>query len=194
MDQNFKITEKNMNKLDNEQRRKLLPAKDIIEKFNLQEGEVFADFGCGVGYFTIPAAEIVGESGNVFALDISDSMLEETLKRAKANNISNISTYKIQNNIIPLEKNSIDASLLAFVLHEITEHKKLLSEIHKVLKPYGKIIIIEWDKIVYPVGPPIENRIDKLSVINLLKETNFINTEEIQIGENYYSLLAQKNV
>lgn len=194
MDQNFKITEKNMNKLDNEQRRKLLPAKDIIEKFNLQEGEVFADFGCGVGYFTIPAAEIVGESGNVFALDISDSMLEETIKRAKANNISNISTYKIQNNIIPLEKNSIDASLLAFVLHEITEHKKLLSEIHKVLKPYGKIIIIEWDKIVYPVGPPIENRIDKLSVINLLKETNFINTEEIQIRENYYSLLAQKNI
>jgi len=54
----------NKNKLDNPKRRESLPPYDILKTLGLQEGDIFADIGCGIGYFSIPAADIVGSKGH----------------------------------------------------------------------------------------------------------------------------------
>ena len=68
---------KNKQSLDNEKRREILPPYKTLIGLELKEGDTVADIGCGIGYFTFPAAEIVGESGMIFAMDISAKMLEE---------------------------------------------------------------------------------------------------------------------
>lgn len=71
-----KFDVKNRSKLDNAERRSILPSEKTIASFNLSEGDIMADIGCGIGYFTIPTSKIVGESGRIFAMDISPEMLE----------------------------------------------------------------------------------------------------------------------
>ena len=72
-----KFDAKNRHKLDNPKRREMLPPEKTLIRLGLKQGDIVADIGCGIGYFTIPAANIVGDSGKVFAMDISPEMLEE---------------------------------------------------------------------------------------------------------------------
>ena len=58
-----KFDAKNKHKLDNEKRRELLPPDETLIKLGLHEGDIMADIGCGIGYFTIPASKIAGDSG-----------------------------------------------------------------------------------------------------------------------------------
>ena len=64
-----KFNPANKKKLDDPWRRENLPPILTLEKLGLIPGDTMADLGCGIGYFTIPAAEIVRESYKVFALD-----------------------------------------------------------------------------------------------------------------------------
>ena len=76
-----KFSAKDKSKLDNPERRKILPPPITLEKLYLQKGDIVADVGCGIGYFNIPAAVIVGEMGKVYAIDISEEMLREVQER-----------------------------------------------------------------------------------------------------------------
>ena len=67
-------------KLDNPKKRELIPPYKILEMIELEEGDKIADVGAGIGYFTIPASEIVGKKGMVYALDIELEMIEEIEK------------------------------------------------------------------------------------------------------------------
>lgn len=67
---------KNMHKLDNPKRRELLPPDQTLRKLGIKEGEIIADIGCGIGYFTLPASKMVGEKGKIYAMDISAEMLQ----------------------------------------------------------------------------------------------------------------------
>ena len=82
-----KFDAKNKHKLDNEKRRELLPPEEILIKLGLHEGDIMADIGCGIGYFTNPASKIAGDSGNIFAMDISPEMLQDVGIKIKSNNI-----------------------------------------------------------------------------------------------------------
>src|SRR5471030_208350 len=100
-----KFDAKNKHKLDNEKRRELLPPKETLIKLGLHEGDIMADIGCGIGYFTIPAAKIVGGSGNIFAMDILPEMLQDVEMKIKEKNISNIKTILTEENDFKLEDN-----------------------------------------------------------------------------------------
>ena len=62
-------------KLDAPERRIILPPEEIFKLTGLTPGMTMADIGSGSGFFTIPAANIVGSSGKIFATDISEDML-----------------------------------------------------------------------------------------------------------------------
>ncbi|MGD9568710.1 MAG: methyltransferase domain-containing protein [Sedimentibacter sp.] len=67
----------NKNKLDNPRRREMLPVNKILGEIGLNAEDNFADIGCGIGYFSIPAAEVIGSQGTVYALDVKEDMIEE---------------------------------------------------------------------------------------------------------------------
>ena len=97
----------NRHKLDNEKRRKLLPPYKTLENLGLQPGDIMADIGCGIGYFTIPASEVVGETGKVFAMDISFEMIQEVEKKAEENNITNIKTIVTEENDLKVDDGAV---------------------------------------------------------------------------------------
>ena len=71
-----KFDPSNKSKLDNEWRREVLPPFKVLESLGLENKYIIADIGCGIGYFTIPAAELTAPN-KVYALDISGDMLAE---------------------------------------------------------------------------------------------------------------------
>ncbi|MCK4308341.1 methyltransferase domain-containing protein, partial [candidate division WOR-3 bacterium] len=63
--------------------------KEFLRDIGIREGQTVLDFGCGSGYYTIPAAKIVGSNGKVYALDKDGEKLKEVAEMAASENLSN---------------------------------------------------------------------------------------------------------
>ena len=187
-----KFDAKNKHKLDNETRRKLLPPEQTLINLGLHEGDIMADIGCGIGYFTIPASKIVGDNGKIFAMDISSEMLQDVEIKIKSNDISNIEIILTEENDLKLKDNKITFAFISTVLHEADEKENFLNEIKRIISPKGKLAIVEWQKINSDFGPPIDHRLDKMDLIKVLNIVGFSNISTIDIGENFYGLIAEK--
>lgn len=183
---------KNKDKLDNPERRKLLPPEEILLKSGLKENDILADIGCGIGYFSIPAAKIVGNNGKVFAIDISTEMLDELKYRLESSNITNIVLLQNKGNTIPLEDNLVDFALISNVLHEVDNKTKFLSEIRRILKDGGKLVLIDWLNIETGDGPPLHERLSSNQIETLLHKANFVIHSKEIISEKFYYYLAEK--
>lgn len=186
-----KFDRNNRHKLDNEIRRKVMPPFKALEMLGFTSGMDMADIGCGIGYFSIPAAEIAAAS-KIYALDVYIEMLEEVEKRAIEAEVTNIRYIKVDEYDLKLEAQSVDFALLSNVLHEIEDKKRYICEIHRIIKNGGKLAIIEWEKIAGESGPPVEHRISYTEAAALLSENGFQNIVKINIGKDYYGVTAMK--
>ncbi len=182
----------NINKLDNEWRKQNLPAVSTLGKLGLISTDILADIGCGVGYFTIPATEILDKKNKIFALDTSDIMLTEVEKRAIVANTSNVITIESKEYELILPDGTVTFALLAIVLHEIDDKKRFIEEILRILKPGGKLAIIEWEKKPTEIGPPLEHRIGKEEASKILIEMGFQIENVLSFADMFYGLVANK--
>jgi ubiquinone/menaquinone biosynthesis C-methylase UbiE len=182
----------NINRLDNEWRRQNIPPFPTLDKLGLSSTDIVADIGCGIGYFTIPAAGMVNSENKVYALDTSDQMLEEVKKRMSAANATNIIAIKTSEYDLKLLDESVTFALLVNVLHEIEDKVQFITEVRRILKPEGKIAIIEWEKENKEMGPPKDHRIGKDETASLLKSFGMIAGGTIQLANVFYGLVAVK--
>jgi ubiquinone/menaquinone biosynthesis C-methylase UbiE len=183
---------KDRHKLDNAKRREMLPPEKTLISLGLKKGDIMADIGCGIGYFTIPASKIVGDSGRVFAMDIIPEMLQEVEIKMSKENVSNVETVLTKENDLKLEEDKITIAFISTVLHETEDKEKFLREVKRIISPEGRIAVIEWQKINSEFGPPIEHRLDKTDLIEILNTIGFSNISTLDIGENFYGLIAQR--
>jgi ubiquinone/menaquinone biosynthesis C-methylase UbiE len=188
-----KFSAKDKNKLDNPERRKILPPEITLEKLQLQTGDIVADVGCGIGYFSIPAAVIVGEMGKVYAMDISDEMLREVQERAREKNVANIEMIKTFENSLIVADESITYVFICNVLHETENISSFLEEVKRILVGEGKVAIIDWMKKESHIGPPMDHRIAEEELLGMLNNMEFRVIEKIDIGNEFYGIVAVKN-
>lgn len=109
-----------------------------IEKSEIKAGEIVLDYGCGTGSYTIPAAEVVGESGKVYAVDIHPLAIKKVMKRATKKDLKNITTIQTDCDL-ELQNQSVDVIICFDVMHAIPDKEKLVKEWHRVLKDGGKL-------------------------------------------------------
>lgn len=184
-----KFNIKDIGKLDNPERRKLMPAKETLIKFGIKDDGTFLDAGCGIGYFTIPAAKIMAES-KVIGTDIIAEITDIARDRAKG--IKNIE-FKVSNEYrLPIDDKSVKYILLSNVIHEIEDRKRYFSEIRRVLKDDGYLLIIEWDKREMKMGPPVTERISREDIINFCNMEGFILSEAVYVSSSHYGLKMEK--
>lgn len=123
-------------------RRFLHDPQKIVGPY-LQPGMTALDVGCGVGYFSIPMAKIVGEQGKVIAIDLQQQMLNMLRRRAgKANVANRIKLHQCKECRINIDVEA-DFALIFAVLHEVSNQHLLLSEVFGCLKPGGKLLLAE---------------------------------------------------
>ncbi|MFX1327440.1 MAG: class I SAM-dependent methyltransferase [Promethearchaeota archaeon] len=117
-------------------RNKKFPPIEKIKKTKIKKGDLVLDYGCGPGSYTISAAEIVGNTGKVYAADIHPLAIKEVNKRATEKGIKNIETI-LTNCDTELGSNVIDVVLLLDIYHDLSDPETILKELHRVLKSDG---------------------------------------------------------
>ncbi len=148
-------------KLLSEERQAALQPAKLLRRLGLRSGDTIADVGSGPGFFTLPAAQIVGADGLVYAADIQGEMLTAVRSRAAQEGLTNIRLVKTSESSVPIPPESCDMVLLAFTLNEIDQHASFLHRLARLLKPNGKLVILEWEKHEQPEGPPLPDRVDQ---------------------------------
>lgn len=187
-----KFNVSNRHKLDNDKKREFLPPYQTLENLGLQPGDIMADIGCGIGYFTIPASEVVGETGKVFAMDISFEMIQEIEKKAEKNNITNIRTIVTEENDLKVDDGVVTYAFICTVLHEVDNMHKFLNEVKQIMAEGGRIAVIEWQKTKSDWGPPLEHRLDKAYVERVIKDNGFKDVAAVDINEYFYAVMGRK--
>jgi len=123
---------------------KIFKRKDKILKMlvetNIKPGDIILDFGCGPGNFSIPAAQIVGDKGKVFAVDMHPLSAQFVQKNAQKANVTNVETI-LTSCKTGINENSVDIILLFDVFHYFKDIKSIFTELHKVLKPNGSLAL-----------------------------------------------------
>jgi len=174
----------------------ILSAMEVLEAVGLEIGDIFLDAGCGDGYISIAASNLVGDQGKIYALDVYPKSIETVKKEIEDKKLDN--THAILADIsknIPLDLDSIDIVLMANVLHGFVadeEVEKVMSNIVEVLKPGGVLAVVEFRKLDGIKGPPFNIRISPEEVSIILKDYGFEITDKHEIGEYHYIVKGVK--
>lgn len=130
-----------------------ITSRAILRKWEdchlMKEGQTVLDFGCGTGDFTIPAAQMVKESGKVYALDYFKRQLGIVKKRVEKEGLTNVETIHSDGDT-NLPDESVDVIWMCDVLHEIGKRRSVMEELHRVLKKGGSLVIYDGmgDKVL----------------------------------------------
>jgi len=131
------------------------PPTKILERVGIQTGSAILDFGAGSGSYSIPAAQLVGPTGIVYAVDIHPLAIKEIRKKANTKRIKNIHVI-LTDCDTKLPDASIDFVLLFYVLHDFKNPDPILRELVRVIKPNGALAVIDHkfdkDKVVSTIS------------------------------------------
>lgn len=119
----------------------------ILEAIGLKSGMTIADVGAGTGLFTLSFAKAVGESGQVYAVEIAKNFLEHIRARANQAKAANVKTILGTERSVELPEASVDVAFLCDVYHHFEYPQASLVTLHKALKPGGEVVLIDFKRI-----------------------------------------------
>jgi ubiquinone/menaquinone biosynthesis C-methylase UbiE len=126
-------------------RRLLLNPEKILRPYISASMNVL-DIGCGMGYFSLPIARIVGKTGKVVCVDLQERMIKGLISRSKKAGLSDRIDARIcRKNSLEVNDiaEKIDFALAFALIHEVSDKERLLSEICNTIKQTGKLLIVE---------------------------------------------------
>ena len=126
--------------------RKLLENPDKILGPFVREGMTVLEPGCGMGYFTLPLARMVGSKGRVVVLEIQPKMLSVLERRArKAGLLDRIELRRIETDNLGIDDLSgeVDFAVALHVVHEVPNQSSFYTEVWKALKHGSKLLVVE---------------------------------------------------
>jgi ubiquinone/menaquinone biosynthesis C-methylase UbiE len=134
-----------------------------VTRAGVGTGDCVLDYGCGTGLSTIPAAEIVGPEGKVYALDIHPLAVETVANKARRKGLTNVQT--IHSDVeTGLPDGAVNRVLLFNVLPMVADPAALFRELHRVLKPDGTVAVSTGRGAKAYAGESIEGtRLERLA-------------------------------
>lgn len=169
-----------------------LEPEKIVEELPLKEDLIAADFGCGSGGFTIPLSKKLNK-GFVYAVDIQSEPLSALEGNARLFGFHNIKTIRAnleEPHGSTLPDNSLDLVVIINFLFQVDEKERIFEEAFRVLKPKGKVIVVDWKKDS-PFGPT-EERVDVEDVKKYIRKTEFKFIKEIEAGTYHWGAMLEK--
>jgi arsenite methyltransferase len=131
--------------------------RETLQALALQPGEWVLDIGSGPGLLVAEMAELVGQSGRVTGLEISDSMLALGRRRCADPSIRELVAFvKADAAALPFPDDTFDVAVSTQVYEYVADLKGAFAELHRVLRPGGRALIIDtdWDSIVWNATHP----------------------------------------
>ncbi len=165
----------------------------IIQSAGIFEGMTVADFGCGMGYYTFPLARKVGDGGRVYAIDIQRSLVEAVKRVARSNG------FRTVDGIVGdvdasggsrLADGIADVVVMANLLSQIEHKDALVAEAERILKPKGRVLLIEWADSFGGIGPHPKDVVARAAAERLFATGGFrVQREVPDAGDHHYGIL-----
>ena len=134
----------------------------------IQPGQSVLEVGCGTGFFTIPAAQVIGEKGCLVAMDALSDFIKQVSKKVQSADLKNVRVVKRDALNTGLGSATIDTALLFGVLPwPALPLNRLLPEMHRVLKPEGRLAV--W---LFPVSGWVPKSILRSGLFTYINKQN----------------------
>jgi ubiquinone/menaquinone biosynthesis C-methylase UbiE len=173
----------------------------LLSAAGVAPGSVVVDAGCGPGFFTIPAAHLVGARGHVYAVDVEPQMLEVIEERAEAEKLDHVTAVLATPGHIPLPDACASVVLCSLVLHDLDGpgRARMAGELARLCALGGAVLVIEWNPRAGDTRP---NRMQVKDVEAVLSGAGLPIIETGPLGdlarpsgqtESMYRVLARKS-
>jgi ubiquinone/menaquinone biosynthesis C-methylase UbiE len=167
------------------------PQNNVLQ-FGLREGMRVGDLGSGIGHYALAVAPIIGGEGKVYAIDIQEDILSRVKDAARERNLYNVETIwgnfeKIGGTT--LRDHTLDAIILSNVLFQLEHKEGALAEIKRILKPGGKLLVVDWAGAYGGMGPAPEHVVSESDAEELFITGGFHKTKDFRAGPHHYSIV-----
>lgn len=170
------------------------PVKNI-EQCGIQAGMEIADFGSGSGHYTLAASKALMATGRVYAVDIQQDLLSKLKNTATKEGLYNIEV--IWGDIdklggTKLRDSTMDLVLLCNIMFQLENKEAVVNEVKRVLKPAGRVLVVDWTDSFGGIGPKPEAVVTKIKAQEIFEKAGFHLDREISAGSHHYGLIYKK--
>lgn len=167
-----------------------------VREFTISPSMHIADFGAGSGAFTLALARVLTENGKVYAIEVQKELLTRIRTSAQKEGLTNVET--VWGNIekkggSKLADHALDGVLVSNVLFQVPDRDGLLQEVFRVLKPGGKVYIIDWSDSFGGMGPTSDAVIGKNAARALIEKNHFTYEKDFDPGSHHWGMIFKKS-
>ncbi|XOU94335.1 MAG: class I SAM-dependent methyltransferase [Candidatus Kerfeldbacteria bacterium] len=174
-----------------------LHPENILKEIGLSIGETIADFGCGGGYFVIPAAKIIGDDGVAYGVDVLKNALSSLDVKSRMFGLTNVKPVWANVEIFGASRgihdNILDMVFLVQIMSQSKKRREIFKEVDRVLKHNGgKIMVIDWksDKLSFSPNPASMTKPEEIKEI--AKSFGLILEKEFEPSDYHFGLLLKR--
>jgi FkbM family methyltransferase len=160
----------------------------ILRALRIVPGQIVLDAGCGNGYMAKVFARALNGSGRVYAMDADREAIARLRKETEGTIIEALEGDVTKRT--PLQTSSIDLAYFSTVFHAFSRDRipGFQAEVVRLLKPHGRLAIVEIQNSVTPFGPPIDIR---FSPEELKRAVGMVPLETVEVGRYFYMQLFE---
>jgi len=167
-----------------------------IDQFDLGRGNYVGDFGAGTGFYSFAAADAVGPSGKVYAIDVQKDLLERLKNEARnvrhLNNVDIVWADLEHLGGTRLRDSSLDAVIVANVFFMLQQKDNACLEIKRVLKPGGRVLFVDWASSFGGIGPQPQDVFPEDKAREIFTKNGFTEDRTIGAGAQHYGIIFRK--
>jgi len=167
-----------------------------VSRLKLLPGTRVADFGAGLGAFSLAAAKAVTSSGRVYAVEVQKDVLSRVKDGANKLRLSNVEVLwgDIEHpGGVKLRDGSVGAVIVANVLFQLESPYALAVEAKRVLESAGKLLVVDWKESFSGMGPEVKAVVSEGKAKDIFIQAGFELIESFVAGPHHYGLIFTKN-
>ena len=139
--------EEYVGRFEGESREIAVQRAALADTLQLRPGEAVADVGAGTGLFMDLFAAGVGESGKVFAVELSPAFVEHLQTRAVEGGFDQVQVVHCTDRSVELAPASVDSAFICDTYHHFEYPATVMASLHRALRPGGRLVVVDFERI-----------------------------------------------
>jgi ubiquinone/menaquinone biosynthesis C-methylase UbiE len=163
--------------------------QELVAALRLQPGQRVADLGAGTGYFSRLLSAAVGADGTVFAVELEPNLVTHLRDRAEREGTRNVVPVLASAGDPRLPVGLLDVVLIVDTYHHVDDRITYFRSLRRALSPSGRVAIVDWHKRPLPVGPEMEHKLARETVVEEMTEAGYRLVDEPSMLPYQYFLV-----